>query len=670
MPNFSAPASLVELQTLITATPPGLPDAIAPAAAEAMAAVAAGLSPANSALYVAKMGALLPQFRATELKKLVSAILADRAMAAAAVSKAEKLAAKMMAKAAAVEAKLAERQAREQAKADAARREQAALAAAAIAEGAAKAAKDAAKAGRCELGAREVIVGGIRGLKSDDWCGQVAGFIGDLTYINSNREICTQVPHGALEPISARTLPTWLDKGTRCALVRIGKTGEVEECGLALPSYAALFGGWVAGDDGQACKYLRYVDVVSKIPLLVKDGPTSVRLVKGYDAQSRTLAAGGEIDLTLSVKECKRRLDDLLGEFAYITMGDKSRAFAMLLTKALLAAGMITGRAAFFLCSKALAGAGASTMMDMFCALYAEDGFINGVGPKFLEELTSVLAQGSGLINIDNLNGDKLCDDEISGKLSSCVTAEIFRGREVYGKPMTLDMSRRFFVGSTLGVEMSKEMASRTMVIGIKSQPKDKRFKFHGDNALRNHVRANREYYLSAVYSLTARWYDEGKGAKSGDEGFRFSDWSATVGGLMKFAYPELPHPAAGIRETQDNLANKSFAKLRDIFIHCATEFVGRDDVTALNIVASLYAKATGNELPGDWDEMLAALKEAGVPSPADIGRDMARFFDCKPTDGQQDDKIFEGYVIGRHHKVVDTKRPEGKSFYRFATAA
>src|SRR5205814_1161233 len=138
------------------------------------------------------------------------------------------------------------------------------------------------------------------------------------------------------------------------------------------------------------------------------DGKLSVA-GPGYDEKTRLFVTGGEVPPELELGEALAGLESLFAEFEFQSKGDRARAFASLISPALRAGGLITGRVPADVAEADQSQSGKTYRQKVMAAVYGERLSLvtdrrGGVG-SIDESLSQALVAGRPFIQFDNFRG-------------------------------------------------------------------------------------------------------------------------------------------------------------------------------------------------------------------------------------------------------------------------
>jgi len=344
-----------------------------------------------------------------------------------------------------------------------------------------------------------------------------------------------------------------------------------------------FIGSWM-----NALDVVRAVEVFSNVPVLAwnNKGPA---LVTGYDKELRIMA--GEEQLTLPAPaEAVEVLIEMLRDYDFVTPGDLGRAVSLFLSPALAQGGFLgKGRVPLFLIEKSEVATGGSLLLRLVCHVYGlRPQPINKLDKpdKVIEDVSRMLLSGAGFIYFDNARGRGL---QHLPELESLLTEPVFNCRAPYLHGEA-DVTKRVLAVSSNGAVFSRDLASRTVKVTIRKRPEKYAFASYTEGSVEDHVAANRNRYLGAVFSLVNDWATAGRPAGEGLTGFRFGQWERACSWILQKHFPGLPLLDQTHREAQDRLADPDHDMLRSLF-RLVLEGETRAELTASSL-AEIGAEA------------------------------------------------------------------------------
>ncbi len=226
-------------------------------------------------------------------------------------------------------------------------------------------------------------------------------------------------------------------------------------------------------------------------------------------------------------------LDDLLGDFPFVSEAERAHALSLLLLGFVRA--MIDGPTPLHVIEKPTPGTGATLMVDAIATV------LTGIGAPVMTEgrddeewrkrLTAKLRQIPSLVLIDNLRHPL-----DSSAVAAALTAPHWEDRILGVSEMTRLPIRCVWIATGNNPEFSNEMARRIVRIRLDAhidQPWRRDGFRHPD--LMSWVRANRGRLVAACLILIRAWIAAGKPKGSRVIG-SYENWSRIMGGVLEVA--------------------------------------------------------------------------------------------------------------------------------------
>jgi hypothetical protein len=301
--------------------------------------------------------------------------------------------------------------------------------------------------------------------------------------------------------------------------------------------------------------------VITNCPVLVeKKG--ALEAVAGYDRETG-IFANGEAVQEVDLHEAVELLDDMLKDFNFVTPSDKSRAFAGLISPALVMGGLLEGRAALDLGEADKSQSGKGYRHKLTAAIYGElvHSATGGSGISKLDEAfdTHVL-HGRPFISLDNIRGK--ID---STKIESFMTEDTYVARVAYHTPMIVDPRRTCVMLTSNRAEVTADLANRSSCVRIQKQPEGYQYAKYPEGSILDHVRANQPLYLGAVFAVVKHWHSMGK-PKTDETRHDFEEWRGVLDWIVKNIFGAAPL-LDGHKETQQRMVSPDLTWLRELML-------------------------------------------------------------------------------------------------------
>jgi hypothetical protein len=119
------------------------------------------------------------------------------------------------------------------------------------------------------------------------------------------------------------------------------------------------------------------------------------------------------------------------------------------------------------------------------------------------------------------------------------------------------------FMLTSNGVEITKDLANRSLVTRIKKHPEGHKFKIDNEGDLLDHVVANQPHYLGAVFAIVGEWIKQGMQRTPGIH----HDFRKSVGAADWICRELLGRADLldGHRDIQNRVSNPIEGKLREL---------------------------------------------------------------------------------------------------------
>ncbi len=282
------------------------------------------------------------------------------------------------------------------------------------------------------------------------------------------------------------------------------------------------------------------VERLLSAPAFVADG----RLLRtpGYDAEARVyldLPQGlvipplPEQPTAADLAQARRLiLDELLGEFPFVSAADKAQALALLLLP--FVRDLIAGPTPLHLAKAPAPGTGKGLLVE--CALMPGCGDVATMTEGRDEDgwrkrLMAALTSGSAAVIIDNLR--EVLD---SAALSSVLTATISTDRRLGFNDQTLTVPvRTIWAATGNNPRLSEEMVRRTVPTGLDAKVENPWERTFRNPRLKAWTRENRGRLIAAACTLVQAWIVAGRPRGSKTIG-TYEAWAETLGGIIDVA--------------------------------------------------------------------------------------------------------------------------------------
>lgn len=278
--------------------------------------------------------------------------------------------------------------------------------------------------------------------------------------------------------------------------------------------------------------------MVTRFPVLYS-GQDGIRVIDTYDSESGIFASSRSLE-ELPLNTALEILKSIFCDFDFETPGDRSRAFAALITPALVFGRFLQDRIPVTMIMADKSQAGKGFLANVICAVYGEvPGLVTlrrsgGVG-GFDETFDAVLRTGRPFILMDNLRGNLN-----STQLEAFVTGENYQTRIAYQGYEQVNPHDYFLMATSNGLVMTEDIANRCSFVRIRKRATDYNYQEYPEGDLLSHLRANPMRYLSAVYAVIQAWMKRGKPLEDGKQ-HSFRGWAAVWDGIVRNVMEEAP---------------------------------------------------------------------------------------------------------------------------------
>ncbi|GFO81833.1 MAG: hypothetical protein A49_14600 [Methyloceanibacter sp.] len=392
--------------------------------------------------------------------------------------------------------------------------------------------------------------------------------------------------------------------------------------------------------------------LLSACPVLIERNGSLVQIC-GYDCDSGIMALAAPAD-DVPLDEAVELLSELLSEFRFATAADRARAFAAIITPALVMGGLLGGRAPVDLGEADASQTGKGYRNKLTAAIYGQTVRTvtqkkGGVG-SLEETFSTALIRGRNFIALDNVRGQ--ID---SPAIESFLTEDSFLARAPHQAAVEIDPRRVIVCMTSNRAEITIDMANRSSCVRIQKQPDGYRFREYPEGDILDHVRANQPRYLGAVFAVVRAWHEAGK-PRTDETAHDFRPWARTLDWIAQNILDAGPL-LDGHRETQMRMATPVLNWLRDRRL--AVRDAAQMDIwlRAAQLVEVLVASAV--DLPGlaeggDMEDTEVRKKVLQA-----VGRRLGQCF------RRENIVLIDGFEIERREDTDDEQRRTIRE-YRF----
>jgi len=280
-------------------------------------------------------------------------------------------------------------------------------------------------------------------------------------------------------------------------------------------------------------------------------------LSKGYHtANNGIIITGGYVPQEMQIEEAVQSLKEIISEFDFVSLGDRSRALASFITPALKAGGWLKGHIPIDIAEANASQSGKTYRQKLVFALYREscatiakkDGGVGGVD----ESISQAMIDGRPFIQLDNFRG-KLDSQFLEMVLTAggSIPARVPHKGEIH----VFAPHFIFFLTSN-GAESTRDLVNRASIVRIRKKI-GTIFKMYPEGDLLRHLTARQSYYLGAVFEVIREWVRQGR-PSTAETRHDFREWCGALDWIVQNILSEAPlmegHEAAQQRVSKPEL--------------------------------------------------------------------------------------------------------------------
>jgi hypothetical protein len=255
---------------------------------------------------------------------------------------------------------------------------------------------------------------------------------------------------------------------------------------------------------------------------------------EGYDPENGLLLRLGGLDgirTDMSIQEAHMWLfDELLGDFPFVDEASRAHTLALILQP--FVRPLIKGPTPLSLIDAPTRGTGKGLLADITCLIATGQKadvmtLVQGNGEEPEKRITALLLAGAQWVLIDNATS------LVSAPLAAVLTTTRWRGRRL-GKSEMVDVPNdATWVATGNNVELSDEMARRTIPIRLDPgvERPEERADFNHPELLK-WASEHRARLVSACLSLVRAWLDTGQPEGQTTLG-SYESWARVMGGVL-----------------------------------------------------------------------------------------------------------------------------------------
>ena len=282
--------------------------------------------------------------------------------------------------------------------------------------------------------------------------------------------------------------------------------------------------------------YLPKIRGLSPIPVFTDTGRI---LTCGYDKPTGWLVTGTMEPYEMSHETGVEYLGGLIRDFQFTSESDRSRALAALITPAYRFAKFCK-RVPMLWVEANDSQTGKGYLCECISALYGHtlsfSAKRNGGVGSIDEDISAKLISGSTMIVLDNLRG-KLDSMMLESLLTADGTVSV---RAAYSKNTEIDPSTVSFMATSNGVTLTRDQTNRVYTVRLRKQSAGYPFHCFSEGYLKEHILANRERYLGAVYAVLREWINCGK-SLTNESRHPFREWTQCMDWIVQNLFKSAP---------------------------------------------------------------------------------------------------------------------------------
>jgi hypothetical protein len=301
-------------------------------------------------------------------------------------------------------------------------------------------------------------------------------------------------------------------------------------------------------------------------PMLVEKDGQLIEVNQGYNADTGLYVTSARPAVTVDLEFAVGLLARILDGFDFVTLGDRSRAIASLITPALKLGGFIRGPVPIDVAEANASQSGKTYRQKMIAAIYNQKlavvtkktgGGVGGMEESFCEHLI----KGRVFIQFDNVRG-KLD----SQYLEAFLTADgPFLARVPNLAPMNVDPSKFILFISSNGFEATKDLANRASIIGIRKREHHQFQRPEGMDLIEFITTKIQPDLIGSVFAVIREWHARGK-PRTSETAHDFREWCGTLDWILQNIFHAAPL-MTDHNEAKRRAANPSLTFLRALAI-------------------------------------------------------------------------------------------------------
>lgn len=349
---------------------------------------------------------------------------------------------------------------------------------------------------------------------------------------------------------------------------------------------------------------LKEISIISQCPVLYVDECGDVQVCYGgfTDASGVGIfVTGGDSVEPETIQEAVCIINGIFYDFDFLTPADRARAIAMIITPAMMQAGLLKdGPIPMDFGEADQSQAGKGYRHDLNAATYNDEALAisnrkKGVG-SFDESFGSAIVQGRTFIRMDNLRDEldsEVLESYITTRFSGSFLARSFKRSEyVHG-------GRNILQASSNGAQGTQDIANRSCIIRILKRPEGYQFMQFHEGGILQHVEANQGKFLGAIHKVIREWV-KSKCPGSRENRHDFTNWVRKLDWILEH-YFGMPGMMDGHRDIQMRVASETASLLRTVALDLEKADRLDEELSAAELVEII--ESAGIELKGKEGE-------------------------------------------------------------------
>ena len=361
-----------------------------------------------------------------------------------------------------------------------------------------------------------------------------------------------------LTPLKPTSFPSVFESVARIVRVTRDKQGNI----VSKPATFTEAHARIVTGAEQFIGALAPIRLLTCCPVLIERGGRLVE-IRNYDRRSGIMA-GGWSALDTGLEDAVALIREILKDFRFATPSDLSRAAAAVITPALTFGGLLGGRPPIDLGEADHSQTGKGFRNKVTAATYGHTpktvaqrkGGVGGLEESF----DTTLIRGAAFVSFDNIRGKFDLPS-----IESFMTEDEYLARMPYAPPVSIDARRVMVMLTSNRADLTDDLGNRCSCVRILKQVDAYQFAAYPEGNILDHVRANRERVLGAVFAIVREWHSQGQ-PETDTVDHDFREWARKLDWIVQ----NLLGMAAlldGHRTVQKRMTTPAFNWLRDLAI-------------------------------------------------------------------------------------------------------